>query len=252
MVHPFVPRLYSPRAVSFSSKPVSNKSPDQGPSAQLAVELTDAISLIGRFPALAGLNLRIRPGEVILFRGPNGAGKSTLLRLCAGLAPLSGGTGRALGHDLASRPSRRILRRQVGLLGHQTSLYDELTVEQNIRFWAEANQSDLNMVDTVMERFGLAGRLRSVQVSGLSAGQRRRTAMAIVVCRRPSLWLLDEPHSGLDSEARLLVDDLVLQAAKAGATVLVASHEVERVAELGARKITIAGGRASQESSDAA
>ncbi len=214
--------------------------------------LDGVVSLIGRFPALAGINLRIEASEVILLRGPNGAGKSTLLRLCAGLAPLSGGSGRVLGHDLGLRSSRRLLRRQVGLLGHKTSLYDELSVEQNIRFWAKANQADPGMVDVVMDRFGLAGRLRSVKVSGLSAGQRRRTAMAIVVCRRPSLWLLDEPHSGLDQEGRGLVDNLVLDAAAAGATVLVASHEVDRVVDLGARTVTIAGGRAIAESPDVA
>ncbi len=207
------------------------------------VQLQEAVSLIGQFPALAGVNLVVGPGEVVLIRGPNGAGKSTLLRLCSGLASLTSGAGRILGHDISDRAGRRAVRREVGLLGHATSLYDELTVEQNIRFWVGANRSDETMVEPVMHRFGLDGRLRSVRVAGLSAGQRRRTAMAIVVCRRPSLWLLDEPHSGLDEDGRTLVDDLVVQAAQSGATVLIASHEVDRVSELAARTVVIAGGR---------
>lgn len=211
------------------------------------VVLTEAVSLIGRFPALAGVNLTIAAGEVVLLRGPNGAGKSTLLRLCAGLASLTSGSGQVLGHDLTGRSSRRLVRREIGLLGHATSLYDELTVEQNIQFWVQANRSDLSMVEPVMDRFDLSGRLRDVRVSNLSAGQRRRTAMAIVVCRRPQLWLLDEPHSGLDEEGRLLIDDLVVQAAQSGATVMIASHEVDRVAELAARTVVVAGGRIQQD-----
>ncbi len=211
------------------------------------VELNEAVSLIGQFPALAGVNLIVRPGEVVLVRGPNGAGKSTLLRLCSGLASLTSGAGRVLGYDISDRSGRRAVRREVGLLGHSTSLYDELTVEQNIHFWVGANRSDEAMIEPVMSRFGLDGRLRSVHVAGLSAGQRRRTAMAIVVCRRPSLWLLDEPHSGLDEEGRTLVDDLVVQAAQSGATVLIASHEVDRVSELAARTVVIAGGRVHED-----
>lgn len=214
-----------------------------GPDSGAVVELTEAVCLVGNFPALAGINLEIATGEVVLLRGPNGAGKSTLLRLCAGLGSLAAGSGSILGHDISGRSGRRRVRREVGLLSHATALYDELTVEQNIRFWVEANRSDPEQIEPVMERFGLAGRLRSVHVSGLSAGQRRRTALAVVVCRRPRLWLLDEPHSGLDEQGRMVIDELVVQAAQSGATVIVASHEVDRVSELAARTIVVAGGR---------
>ena len=79
-------------------------------------------------------------------------------------------------------------------------------------------------------------------VARLSAGQRRRASIAVLVARRPELWLLDEPHAGLDAEARDTVDDLVRGAAQAGATVLVASHELERSQALAGRVVTIAGG----------
>ena len=204
--------------------------------------LEQAVSLIGRFPALAGADLEVQPGEVVLLQGPNGAGKSTLLRLCAGLAPLHDGRAQVLGTDLATAAGRRSVRRRIGLLGHGTALYDDLTVEQNIRFWAAANGSDVSGIDAVMDRLGVGGRLRDVPVSGLSAGQRRRTSMAVLVCRRPLLWLLDEPHAGLDRDGRDLVDSLVKQAVASGATAVVASHELDRVATLATRVVEVAGG----------
>lgn len=206
------------------------------------VHLSDAVALVGRFPALAGVDLTVEPGEIVLVRGPNGAGKSTLLRLCAGLVGLHRGRGQVLGHDLARRGSRARLRRQVGLLAHATSLYDDLTVQENLTFWAGANQAEPALVEAVMGRLGLDGRLRHVPVARLSAGQRRRTSLAAVVCRRPALWLLDEPHAGLDVEGRDLVDALVRDAVAAGATALVASHELERAAGLATRTIVLAGG----------
>jgi heme ABC exporter ATP-binding subunit CcmA len=208
------------------------------------VELSQAVALVGRFPALAGVDLTVAPGEIVLIQGPNGAGKSTLLRLCAGLLPLHRGQGRVLGHDLSRRGDRTALRREVGLLAHATFLYDDLTVEENLAFWTRANRTDPAVATAVMERLGLAGRLRHVRVSGLSAGQRRRTSLAAVVCRRPRLWLLDEPHAGLDAQGRDVVDGLVRDAVAAGATAIVASHELERAVGLATRTVVIAGGAA--------
>lgn len=206
------------------------------------VHLSQAVALVGRFPALAGVDLTVQPGEIVLVRGANGAGKSTLLRLCAGLLPLHRGSGEVLGHDLTRRSDRARLRRRVGLLAHATFLYDDLTVAENLAFWAGANRAEPALVEAVMARLGLAGRLRDVRVAGLSAGQRRRTSLAAMVCRRPGLWLLDEPHAGLDTEGRDLVDALVRDAVAAGATALVASHELERAADLATRTIVLAGG----------
>ncbi len=209
---------------------------------QSVVSLTGAVSLLGRFPALAGADLDVSAGEIVLLQGPNGAGKSTLLRLCAGLAPLHDGVGSVLGHDLTTRGGRRTVRTRVGLLGHATSLYDELTVRQNIEFWTRG-QADGSTLDAVMDRLGVGGRLIDVPVGALSAGQRRRTSLAILVARRPRLWLLDEPHAGLDAQGRDLVDDLVRQAASQGATAIVASHELDRVEGLATRVATVIGGQ---------
>ncbi len=205
-----------------------------------AVHLRAAVSLLGRFPALAGVDLDVARGEIVLLQGPNGAGKSTLLRTLAGLHPVVSGTAVVLGHDL--RRDRRSVRRQVGLLGHATMLYDELTVDDNIRFWARAAGADPADADAALVALGLGGRLRSVAVARLSAGQRRRTSIAVLVARRPELWLLDEPHAGLDAEARDTVDGLIRGAVRAGATVVVASHELERAHALAGRVVTITSG----------
>ena len=204
------------------------------------VSLRGVVALLGRFPALAGADLEVGESEIVLVQGPNGAGKSTLLRVCAGLLRIESGRAEVLGHDLVT--DRAAVRRSVGLLGHDTALYDDLTVEQNLRFWARASRIDDDAVPAALDRLGVAERLRDVAVRNLSAGQRRRTALAAVVVRRPRLWLLDEPHSGLDQSGRDLIDQVILDAASAGATVMLASHELDRTLDLATRHLTVAGG----------
>ena len=204
------------------------------------VSLRGVVALLGRFPALAGADLEVGESEIVLVQGPNGAGKSTLLRVCAGLLRIESGRAEVLGHDLLT--DRAAVRRSVGLLGHDTALYDDLTVEQNLRFWARASRIDDDAVPAALDRLGVAERLRDVAVRNLSAGQRRRAALAAVVVRRPRLWLLDEPHSGLDQGGRDLIDQVILDAASAGATVMLASHELDRTLDLATRHLTVAGG----------
>jgi len=205
-----------------------------------AVHLPPAVALIGRFPALAGVDLDVERGEVVLLEGANGAGKTTLLRALAGLVPIVSGEAVVLGHDL--RSDRRSVRRHIGLLGHTTMLYDELTVDDNVRFWAKAARTEPVDAEAALVALGLSGRLRHVAVARLSTGQRRRVSIATMVARRPELWLMDEPHAGLDSEARDIVDGLVRQASQSGATVIVASHERGRANALAGRVVTVAGG----------
>ena len=204
------------------------------------VSLQGVVALLGRFPALAGADLAGGESEIVRVQGPTGAGKSTLLRVCAGLLRIESGRAEVLGHDLVA--DRAAVRRSVGLLGHDTALYDDLTVEENLRFWARASRIDDEAVPAALDRLGVAERLRDVAVRNLSAGQRRRTALAAVVVRRPRLWLLDEPHSGLDQGGRDLIDQVILDAASAGATVMLASHELDRTLDLATRHLTVAGG----------
>lgn len=208
------------------------------------IHLRDAVALVDRFPVLSGLDLDVGAGERVLVRGPNGAGKTSLLRLCAGLLAVTAGDAMVLGHDLRSerRAERIAVRRGVGLLAHATGLYDDLTAADNVRFWAEACGIDPDDAPAAMDRVGLAARLRDVPVRRLSAGQRRRVSLASMIVRRPRLWLLDEPHAGLDAEGRDLVDRLVVDATDAGATVVFASHDLERAVDVATRLVTVVGG----------
>ncbi|MBO0714675.1 MAG: heme ABC exporter ATP-binding protein CcmA [Acidimicrobiales bacterium] len=206
-----------------------------------AVRLRSAIALFGRFPALAGVDLDVEPGEVVLLEGPNGAGKTSVLRVCAGLLTLTSGEAEVLGHDL--RQDRRSVRRQLGMVGHATFLYDDLTVAENVRFAVRAAGGDGRRVAVGLERLGLDGPLQRHAVGRLSAGQRRRVALAVLVARSPLLWLLDEPHAGLDAASRDVVDETVAEAVRDGATVLMASHERDRAEPLASRVVTMGGGR---------
>jgi heme ABC exporter ATP-binding subunit CcmA len=205
------------------------------------VELIDAVAVLGSFPALAGASMCIDEGDIVLLRGPNGAGKTTLLRLCAGLVPMVRGKGHILGFDLVTQ--REAIRRHVGVLGHQNGLYLDLTVGENIRFWGATVGASSAETQAAMERLGVGERLVDVPVRKLSAGQKRRTALACLVVRRAQLWLLDEPHAGLDASARDELDATLRQAAVAGATIVVASHELERAGSLATRTVDVIAGR---------
>ena len=207
---------------------------------QPTVALHGVVAMLGTFPALSGLDLVCHGGEIVLVRGPNGAGKTTLLKVCAGLLSIQSGTAAVLGLDV--RADRRKVRRRVGLLGHAGFLYDDLSVEDNVRFAVRAHGGDPADVPTVLARLGLDGRLARLSVASCSAGQRRRTSLALVLARRPRLWLLDEPHANLDRATRDLLDDIVREAAAGGATVLVASHDDDRAGALASRFVTVAGG----------
>ena len=206
------------------------------------VRFRGAVCLLGRFPALAGVDFDVSAGEIVLLQGPNGAGKTTVLRACAGLVPVVAGEVTVLGTDLRTR--RRAVRGRVGLVGHDTGLYEDLTIADNLQFWTRASRGRQADADAAIARLGLDGRLTQIPVARLSAGQRKRASLAVLLARRPRLWLLDEPHAALDREGRDLIDALMLEAVDAGATVMFVSHELDRAHGVAHRSIELAGGMA--------
>ena len=206
------------------------------------IELSGVVAVLGRFPALAGVDVTVQRGEIVLLQGPNGAGKTSLLRVCAGLLPIERGTGHVLGIDLAT--NREAIRSRVGLLGHANGLYLDLTVMQNLQFWASTVAATSSEVSDAMTTMRIDGRLAEVKASQLSAGQRRRCALASLIVRRAEIWLLDEPHAGLDAAGRDELDALLRSAVTSGATVVLASHERDRALGLATRTVTIDGGGA--------
>jgi heme ABC exporter ATP-binding subunit CcmA len=203
--------------------------------------LNEAVVFANGFPLLSGVDLVVQPGTLSVLLGANGAGKTSLLRLLGGLVALSSGTGSVLGIDLATG-DRRQLRRRVGWLGHEGSFYDDLSVVENLTFAARALGRPLAGLDDVLERVGLSTK-GATAARRLSAGQRRRLALAWLLLRRPELWLLDEPYASLDDEGRTFFDDLLVDVVAQGATVVVSSHDPLRSSRLAPRTLVVAGGR---------
>ncbi len=205
-----------------------------------AIYLRSAVALAGRFPVLAGVDLDLDEGSVCVVLGANGAGKTSLLRLLAGLVPLASGEGAVL--DCSLPGQARDLRQHVGLLGHDVGLYDDLRPAENLRFVLKASRLDPGLSDDALARVGITGRTASTPLGQLSAGQRRRVGLALLLARRPRLWLLDEPHASLDEPTRDLVSELTEEAARGGATVVATSHEPDLAIPMADTVVTMSGG----------
>jgi heme ABC exporter ATP-binding subunit CcmA len=204
------------------------------------IDFVDAVAVYNDYPALAGVTFSVDRQEIVLLQGPNGAGKTTLLRACAGLIPIVRGSAHVLGVDIAI--DRESIRERVGLLGHQNGLFAELTIAENVDFWSTVVGATRAERDAAMQRMSIDGKLANRRVSELSAGQKRRCALACLVVRRAEIWLLDEPHAGLDAKGRDEIDLILKEAASAGATIVVASHEVERAQQLASRTVSLVAG----------
>lgn len=199
--------------------------------------MRSAVVLVDRYPVLAGADLEVSSGELLALVGPNGAGKTSVLRLLAGLSKLHSGQATVLGHDLKTKA--RSVRSQVGYAGHDPFAYGELTVHENLSFLVR--RAGKAAVDVAIERVGLVDR-RDVRVSRLSAGQRRRLGIAALIARDAQLWLLDEPHTGLDSDAAPVLDAILTDAIGQGRTVIFSSHDAAAVERLATRSVTVRGG----------
>mgnify|MGYP006269394477 FL=1 len=204
-----------------------------------AVDLSQAVSLAGSYPLLAGVDLQLGSGELLLLEGENGSGKTSVLRLLAGLLPITSGTGTVLGVDLATEA--RSLRRRVGLVGHQAGLYAQLSVRENVAFQVAAAHGDVARVDPAIHRVGLDAR-SEVSAAQLSAGQRRRAALAIAIARAPELWLLDEPEAGLDVAGRAILAELLDELADLKVPVVIAAHETAGLVRQVHHRVRMAGG----------
>jgi heme ABC exporter ATP-binding subunit CcmA len=209
------------------------------------VRLRGAVVLSNGFPLLSGVDLDLEAGSLNVVTGANGAGKTSLLELLAGLRALSSGEGTVCGIDLV-RGDLRQLRRRVGWLGHEGSFYADLSVRENLAFCAAALGRPSDLIEKALDRVGLSSRIDTT-TKRLSAGQRRRLALAWLLVRRAELWLLDEPYASLDDEARTFFDALLVEVTAAGATVVVSAHDPLGSAVLSPRRLHLAGGLVAQD-----
>jgi heme exporter protein A len=196
-----------------------------------AVATHQLARLFGRSAALAGVSMRVAPGHTIALLGPNGAVKTTLLRILATSLRPSFGRAEIEGIDLAVHPE--VARRRVAYLPHATGLYDDLTAAENLAFAAtlRAVPEAGAAVRRVLGEVGLTADADR-RVRTFSAGMRRRLALGRLLLTDWSVVLLDEPHAALDADGMALVDRLLQGWREAGVTVLVASHQAERVTRL--------------------
>ncbi|MHB8509478.1 MAG: ABC transporter ATP-binding protein [Candidatus Dormibacteria bacterium] len=195
-----------------------------------AVEVAGVSRRFGRIQALDNVSLEISEGEIYGLLGPNGSGKSTLLRMILGLVRPDAGEVRVLGRRM---PDLGVLGR-VGYMTQQAALYSELTVAENVRFFAGIFGA-ANRVDEALALVHLEDRAGSV-VGDLSGGMRQRVSLACALVHRPRLLLLDEPTVGVDPELRAEFWERFRGMAADGATLIVSSHvmdEAERCDRLG-------------------
>jgi len=206
------------------------------------IQARDLFKSFGPRVALAGVNISVETGEFVTLVGPNGAGKTTLLRILATLTRPTSGAVQIAGLDPARAGSEA--RRRIGFLSHQTLLYDDLSAEQNLRFYARMYDLDAAAarVDDLLERVGLAAR-REDLVRTLSRGMHQRLALARSVLHRPQVLLLDEPYTGLDPQAAQALTDLLVELVGEGGTILLTTHNLERGLALGRRVVMLARGR---------
>ncbi len=201
----------------------------------LAIDVHDLSKRFGTLQAVNHISIQIEQGHITGFLGPNGSGKTTSLRMLCGLLTPDSGSGQVLGLEFPREAAA--IKRQTGYMTQRFSLYEDLTIEENLAFIARVYSLDhvARRVDESLEKLGLAHRRK--QLAGqLSGGWKQRLALAAAVLHEPRLLLLDEPTAGVDPQARRdFWDEIHRLADEEGITVLVSTHymdEAERCHEI--------------------
>jgi len=211
------------------------------------IDVRDLRKSFGARKVVEGLSLKVDGGQICGFLGANGSGKTTTIRMLCGLLVPDGGEGQCIGFDIIRQAP--LIRRHVGYMTQKFSLYEDLTVFENLDFVASVYemQNPRAGVDAIMARMGLADR-RDQLAGQLSGGWKQRLALAACVLHQPKLLLLDEPTAGVDAKARREFWDLIHDMAGEGLTVLVSTHYMDeaercnRIVYLASGRIVVEGG----------
>jgi heme exporter protein A len=207
---------------------------------ELVVDAQNLGRRYGRRWALADVSFQIPAGRLVMLAGRNGSGKSTLLRVLSTAIRPDLGAARVLGFDLVRE--REDVRRGVALLSHYSYLYEALTPRENLEVAADHLRVGRDRILPLLQRVNLDARAND-PVSTFSAGMRKRLSFARVLLQSPRLVLLDEPYGQLDPEGFKLVDEVVAELKAAGTSVIMATHQVERVSKMADQTITLEAGR---------
>jgi ABC-2 type transport system ATP-binding protein len=193
-----------------------------------AVEIDDMVKSFGDFVAVDHVSLQIPKGEIFGFLGPNGAGKSTTIRMLCGLLRPTSGKGSVNGFDVATQPEE--IRRSIGYMSQKFSLYDDLTVEENIDFftgiYGVPRALRAERKHYVLEMASLSER-RNAMTATLSGGWKQRLALGCAILHDPPVLFLDEPTSGVDPIARGAFWHLIHDLAETGHTIFVSTHYMD-------------------------
>jgi heme exporter protein A len=211
-------------------------------AADVAIRLEGVARRFGQRWILRGVDVTVPPGEVVALTGRNGSGKTTLLRVVATVLRPTRGSARVFGHDVIEEPDA--VRAQVGLLGHEAAVYDDLTAAENLAFAQRmgGRPAVAAAAEAALEQVGLAD-VRRERVRGFSAGMRRRLGLARLLLRPPRLLLLDEPYASFDADGIAVLNAFVSRVANAGGVVLLATHDLARATAVLSRRLHLADGR---------
>ena len=206
------------------------------------IEIRGLVKSFGHKAILKGMDLEVADGQFLTLVGPNGAGKTTLIRILATLSKATSGTVLMDGFDLGDESVD--IRRRMGLVSHQTLLYEDLTPDENLRFYGRMYDvpDSEDRIEAVLQQVGLEGR-RHDPVRTFSRGMQQRLAIARAILHQPSILLLDEPDTGLDQHAAEMLHELLATVGTGDRTVLMTTHNLERGLSMGDRVAILAEGR---------
>jgi ABC-2 type transport system ATP-binding protein len=197
-------------------------------SIQNLIEVENLTKRFGRFTAVDHVSFEVHPGEVIGYLGPNGSGKTTTIRMLCGLMTPTEGTARIMGIDVVKNPEA--IKPHIGYMSQKFSLYDDLTVLENIEFYAGIYEIPLETekkrIQEILRIAGLENRTATL-TADLSGGWRQRLALGCAMLHKPPVLFLDEPTSGVDPVARREFWDLIYEFAANGTTVLITTHYMD-------------------------
>jgi heme ABC exporter ATP-binding subunit CcmA len=205
-----------------------------------AIELNQVWKFYGDYAALRDCTLSIQESSCCALLGRNGAGKTTLLRILAGLTNFQRGAVSLFGE----KPRAENARRQSGFLGHGIGVYEDLSARENLRFFAGINGSAniRSLTDAWLERVGLA-RSATMPVRQFSRGMRQRLALARTFIHSPKILLLDEPFTSLDDRAIAMLSELLKEARRRGATIVLSTHQLREALAIASHVALVENGR---------
>ena len=202
-----------------------------------AVETRELTRTFGAFTAVDRVSLKIRQGGIYGFLGPNGSGKSTTIRMLCGIIEPSAGSGEVMGLDIVSQSEQ--IKAKIGYMSQKFSLYDDLTVRENLEFYAGLYSLPASLKnERIAEMIGMAGLTgrENELTANLSGGWKQRLALGSSILHRPQILFLDEPTGGVDPKSRRMFWGIIYDLAAAGTTVMVTTHfmdEAEHCDEIG-------------------